>query len=48
MIVLLYHALGNARISVRRRMSYLKEAEPISTIAKKKMKKINNKCYTIR
>lgn len=28
-----YHAFGKARISVRRRMSYLNEAEPISVMA---------------
>lgn len=32
-MLLLYQALGNARISLRRRMSYLKEAEPMSQTA---------------
>lgn len=32
----LYQARGNAKISVKRLMSYLNEAEPISTMAEKK------------
>lgn len=37
-ILLLYQALGNARISLRRRISYLKEADPISQTADTQMK----------
>lgn len=32
-ILLLYQALGNARISLSRRISYLNEADPISQTA---------------
>lgn len=34
----LYQARGNAKISVKRLMSYLNEADPMSTIAKEKYK----------
>uniref|UniRef100_A0A8D8XMM4 Uncharacterized protein n=1 Tax=Cacopsylla melanoneura TaxID=428564 RepID=A0A8D8XMM4_9HEMI len=37
MMLRLYHALGNARISVRRRMSYLNEADPMSTMVENRM-----------
>lgn len=35
----LYHALGKANISVNLLISYLKEAEPISMIAREKKKR---------
>lgn len=34
-MLLLYQALGKARISLSRRISYLKEADPISQTAEK-------------
>lgn len=39
-ILLLYQALGNARISLSRRISYLKEAEPMSQTAETEIKKM--------
>lgn len=41
-IDLLYHALGNARISVKRLISYLNEAEPISVIAERENIKVKS------
>lgn len=42
-ILRLYQALGNARISLSRLMSYLKEAEPMSHTAKRRRRNVDEK-----